>query len=235
MKPLRFLVPALFLVTAFAQTAPVLQEVSITAEPSHHLVLENEFVRVFRVEVPAHAQTLVHRHDHDYVFVTLGDAEVENTVTGKAPIQLKLQDGDTRFLLGGFSHTARNLSDRPFRNITIEFLRNNQHAPGTDYAPSNTPSQKVLFIQNGVRVSEIRLAPGAALPRHEHKIPHLVVAVSDLDLRSDDLRSRSGSAAKPPAQIHQKAGDIKWVPAGAVHTLTNTGTAEALFITLEFQ
>jgi hypothetical protein len=31
-----------------AQTTP---EVQITAEPSHHLALENEYVRVFKVEV----------------------------------------------------------------------------------------------------------------------------------------------------------------------------------------
>jgi len=227
MKYLRLLAPVLFLVSALAQTAPVISEVPITAEPSHHLVLENEYVRVFKVEVPPHAQTLIHRHEHDYVFVTLGDTEVENTVTGKAPVQLKLQDGDTRFLMGGFSHFARDLSDKPFRNITIEFLRNKQHAPGTDYAPSNTPSQKVLFIQNGVRVSEIRLAPGAVIPRHEHKSPHLVVALSETNFRSD-------VEGKPPAEIHQQAGDIKWIPGGFTHTLTNIGTTEARIVTLEF-
>ncbi len=223
MKRLRLLFPALFLVTAFAQTT----EVPITAEPSHHLILENEYVRVFKVEVAPHAQTLIHRHDHDYIFVTLGDSEVENTVTGKMSIQLKLQDGDTRFLMGGFSHTARDLSDQPFRNITIELLRETNHTAGTDYAPSTDPAQKVLFIQDKVRTSEIRLAPGAALARHEHKAPHLVVALTDLNFRSD-------VEGKPPAEIHQKPGDIKWVPGGFTHTLTNIGTTEARFITLEF-
>jgi hypothetical protein len=65
-----------------AQTAT---EVEITAEPSHHLALENEFIRVFKVEVAPHASTLMHRHRHDYVFVTLGDAHVSNEVEGKLP------------------------------------------------------------------------------------------------------------------------------------------------------
>ena len=51
-------------------------EVEITSEPSHHPVLENEYIRVFKVEVARHASTLMHRHRHDYVFVTLGDAHV---------------------------------------------------------------------------------------------------------------------------------------------------------------
>ena len=160
-------------------------------------------------------------------FVTLGGSEIENTVTGKPPVQLKLKDGDARFLMGGFSHTARNLSDQPFRNVTIEFLRNNQHAPAVDYAASPSPAQKVLFIQNGVRVSEILLAPGASIPKHEHATPHLVVAISDLNLRSD-------IEGKPPAEIHQKSEDIKWIPGGFTHTLTNTGTTEARFVIIEF-
>ena len=35
--------------------------VEITAEPAHHLALENEWVRVFQVEVAPHAATLLHR------------------------------------------------------------------------------------------------------------------------------------------------------------------------------
>jgi hypothetical protein len=31
-----------------------------------------------------------------------------------------------------------------------------------------------------------------------------------------------------------KSGDVKWLPGGYSHTLTNVGKAEAKFITLEF-
>jgi len=73
-------------------TAQTATEVEITAEPSHHLALENEYVRVFKVEVPAHAATLMHRHRHDYVYVTLGDAHLSNEVEGKPPVEVKLAD-----------------------------------------------------------------------------------------------------------------------------------------------
>lgn len=209
---------------AVAQTS----EVPITAEPSHHQVLENEYARVFKVEVPPHAQTLIHRHDRDYIFVALGDAKIVNTVTGKEPVQVEMRDGEARFLMGSFSHSARNLSDQPFRNVTVELLKDNTHAPATDFAAPPSPAQKVLFIQDGVRVSEIRLVPGAALPHHEHKFPHLVVAVSDIDLASQ-------ADGRPPRGVHQKSGDVVWVPAGLAHTLTNTGATEAHFVTLEFQ
>src|SRR2546423_13414502 len=99
-------------------------EVEITAEPHHHLILENRYVRVFKVEVSPKDQTLMHRHRHDYAFVTLGASQVENDVAGKPPVALKLQDGEVRFTAGDFAHVAKNLSDStPFRNVTIEFLQ----------------------------------------------------------------------------------------------------------------
>jgi len=69
--------------------------VEITAEPDHHLALENERVRVFQVEVPANASTLLHRHRHDYLFVTLGASHAGNEVEGKAAAALALADGET--------------------------------------------------------------------------------------------------------------------------------------------
>src|SRR6266705_6588194 len=111
------------LLLAFALFGQSVSEVEITAEPHHRLSLENQYVRVFKVDVPPHESTLMHRHRHDYVFVTLGASEVSNEVEGKAPLTLKLQDGETRFTPGGFAHIAKNLSDQPFRNVTIEFLQ----------------------------------------------------------------------------------------------------------------
>src|SRR2546430_6661101 len=113
-------------VSLTAQTTST-QDVEITGEPHHHLALENEFVRVFKVDVPPHADTLMHWHRHDYVFVTLGASEVSNDVQGKPPVTLKLQDGETRFISGNFAHIARSLSDQPFRNVTIELLQDERN------------------------------------------------------------------------------------------------------------
>src|SRR5258708_34584640 len=103
--------------------AQTTSEVEITAEPSHHLVLENETVRVFKVEVVAQSATLMHRHRHDYFSVSLGDAHISNEVEGKPPVDVKLNDGETRFAAGKFAHVARDLSCNPFRTLTIEILQ----------------------------------------------------------------------------------------------------------------
>jgi quercetin dioxygenase-like cupin family protein len=218
-------------VLAASTSAP---EVEITSEPSHHLALENEYVRVFKVEVAAHAATLMHRHRHDYVFVTLGDAHISNEVEGKPAADLKFANGDTRFAPGNFAHVARNLAETPFRNVTIELLQDEKLRA----TPSSWPEEsgelfaggrsKILFVKDEVRVSEVNLDPGAAMPSHRHDGPHLVVAVSDLDLRSD-------VEGRGPMPGKFKAGDIKWLPGGYTHTVTNTGSGPARFVTVEFR
>jgi quercetin dioxygenase-like cupin family protein len=227
----RLLFPAL-LIAALALAAQETSEVEITAEPHHHLALENEYVRVFQVEVAPHDATLMHVHHHDYVYVTLGAAQIENDVKGKPPATVKLQDGETRFTPGNFAHVARNLADTPFRNVTIELLQEKgaplpkwEEERGLHVLTGGT--QDFLFVQDGVRVSEIELQPGATLPSHHHSGPHLVVAVTDLDVRSD-------IEGKGPLPGHLKSGDIKWLPGNYTHTLTNTGKQEAKFVTLEF-
>ena len=219
-------------ILAFARNA---SEVEITSEPSHHPALENSQVRVFKVEVAPHKSTLMHWHRHDYLFITLGDAHVSNKIKDRDPIELNFVDGDTRFVTGNFAHIAENLSSKPFRNVTIELLQDEQArknaSPKWDEERGlnvfNAGTQHILFVQDGVRVSEIELQPGATMPSHHHKGPHLLVAVSDLDLRSD-------VEGQGPMPGKFKSGDVKWLPGGYTHTLTNVGKTPIKFITLEF-
>jgi len=224
---------ALLLLTAVltAQSAP---EVEVTAEPHHHLAFTNDQVRVFNVEIAPHSETLMHLHRHDYIYVNLGAAEVVNAVKGKAPVTVKLQDGDTNFLSAGFSHSARNLSTQPFRDVIIELLQDDKlrRSPahwgedrGLEILQGGT--KEILFVKDGVRVSELELQPGAIIPKHHHTGPHLAVALTDYQLRSD-------VAGQNPVTLSFRAGESKWLPGGYTHTVTNTSQHVAKFVTLEF-
>jgi quercetin dioxygenase-like cupin family protein len=215
------------------QPAPP-SEVEIAAEPSHHLAFQNSYVRVFQVEVAPHSATLLHRHRHDYIFVTLGASEVSNEVSGKAPVSLKLQDGETRFTPGDFAHVARNLANTPFRNVTIELLRDAQpegeqrkwdEDRGLHVLHGGT--EEILFVKDGVRVSEIELQTAGVLPKHSHRRPQLIVAVTDLVFRND-------VTGKPASNIEMKSGDVRWEEAGFTHTVTNVGKQAAKIVTLDF-
>ncbi len=230
------LILSAFLFAAMTLTAQNTSEVEITAEPHHHLLFENQQVRVWLAEVAPQDATLMHRHTHDYVFVSLGEMNISNEVEGKAPVTLKMQDGETRFAPGGFAHIARDLASTPFRAVAVELLQ--------DEAAHKTPppkwdeerglhvfargTQDIIFVKDGVRVSEVELQPGGVVPKHHHVGPHLLVAVSDLDMRSD-------VDGMGPMPGHFKSGEVKWLPGGYTHTLTNVGKQQAKFVTLEFQ
>jgi len=228
---------ALFLLLTAFLTAQSTPEVEITAEPHHHLVITNAQVRVFNVDVPPHVDTLLHRHRHDYIYVTLGDSEVVNAVQGKDPVTVKLHDGQTGFLSGGYAHIARNLSTQPFRNVTVEILQDEKlrHSPtkwdedrGLEILHGGT--KEILFVKDGIRVSEIELQPGGTAPRPAGA--YLLVAVSDLRLDAADKPRNAPHNAWD--QIDQKSGDSNWIPAVALHAVTNTTQRTAKFVTLEF-
>jgi quercetin dioxygenase-like cupin family protein len=229
-----------FCLSATLLTAQALaSEVEITAEPHHHLVLENKSVRVFNVDVPPHTDTLMHWHRHDYIYVTLGAVEVINAVKDKSPVTVKLEDGQTGFTPATFAHIARNLSDQSFRNVTIEILDDESLRHSTAHWDEdrgleilNGGTQQILFVKDGIRVSEFELQPGGTVPTGHHTGPHLLVAVSDLDLRENDIRRDVKGMGPMPS--HFKSGDSKWLPGNYSLSLTNTGTNLARFVTLEF-
>ena len=207
--------------------------VTMDGEPHHHLAFNNQYVRVFKVEVAPHSATLLHQHHHDYIFVTFGDTSIESDVEGKPPTKLELKDGDVRFTKGGFAHVAKNLSARPFRNVTVEFLQ-----PVGDLKQPQTADQpglgtgcqfggvmfpatiKVLYSSDVVRVRDY------TLPRKCGVSPEakgaLIVALSPIVI------SHSSGAPTP-----LKRGDLTWLTSR--DTIVNRHPAGVRFITIEFE
>jgi oxalate decarboxylase/phosphoglucose isomerase-like protein (cupin superfamily) len=178
----------------------------------------------------------MHWHRHDYFFVTLGATEVVNEVKGRAPVTLKLADGETRFVPGVFAHIARNLTGMPFRNVTIELLKDEQARKSPPPAWDEERGLHILeggtedirMVKDGVRVTEFELQPGGMVPKHHHVGPHLVVAVSDLECHSD-------IEGKGMSVVSLKAGEVRWVEGGFTHSIMNVGKSPAKWVTLEFK
>jgi len=94
--------------------------VEIEQEPRHHLVIENEFVRAFAVEIAPHDRTLCHRHPQDYLLYVASGAEIVSAAQGEEPKRLNYSDGECELSAAGLVHVVENLSDKPFRNIVVE-------------------------------------------------------------------------------------------------------------------
>ena len=213
------------------------QPVEITSEPSHHLVFQNEYVRVFDVTVAPKATTLVHRHNHDYLFVTLGDSDVVSARVGEKPAALHLKDGEVRYTPGNFAHAAINESDRPFHNITIELLKPSTKVktctescvasmPWNAPANASCPAIEKRIASDQWTVSMVTLPPSAQMEPRTHAPPRLVIAVSDLDFAG---QTETGN------NIKRAPGYVGWVPAGVTHSPLNNSSQPAQFVLLEFK
>src|SRR5208282_4356124 len=172
-----------FCLTAQAQApAPAANSVAMKDEPHHHLVLENEFVRVFYVDLPAHQATPLHKHDQPYLGISLGPADFLNAVAGKPEVSVTLNDGQVTYSKGGFNHIVRVDSLLPFRNFTVELLRPQgmprnrcvnvlvdsplgdcPHGnPGVANGPPPLYSMKPLFETDEIVVESVVIAAGGS-------------------------------------------------------------------------
>ena len=226
------------LFTAWSVAALAQTPVEITSEPSHHLVFENAAVRVFAVTVNPGDSTLVHRHSHDYIAVALGDSEILNAKAGAEPVPVVFKDGDTRFSPAGLVHAVMNKSGRPFRNITIELLgpTTGEHActgscsrsaPCDSADKAACQSADELLSSDQWTVTTVTVPPGAHVPRHTHAGGYLVVPLTNLDFKEQDV---SGTVVN----VHLGVGEVTWNKP-VTHEVTNVGTQPTRLVVLQFK
>jgi hypothetical protein len=234
------------LASAFAQSPQI---VDVSHEPRHHLVLSNAYVRVFNVIVAAHTTTLIHRHDRDYLYVTLGNADIAAQKVNDTAVKLSLHDGEVRFAAGGFAHSAAVTGDSDFHNTTIELLKPASHlqqctvscaepAPCSVARGGACPTVTRDFGADQWTAVSVTLPPAGRLELVDGAGPALVVAVSGVVLAR-------GGPASGDAPIRGGPGTLGWVSAsprpgddghsGAARTLINESKVPARFVMVEFR
>jgi quercetin dioxygenase-like cupin family protein len=101
---------------------PCEQVVPIEQEPRHHLVIANNFVRGFAVEIAPHDLTLCHHHEHEYLMYVVGGAQIVSAPRDSQPTTHSYRDGDCELSPPGLVHVVQNLRDTSFRNLLVELL-----------------------------------------------------------------------------------------------------------------
>jgi hypothetical protein len=212
--------------------------VPIPQEPHHHLVLENDYVRVFRVTVPAHESTLLHQHDVPYLYVALGPADVINAVQGKPEAHLVMADGQLGYSPGHFAHIARNDSDLPFNNVTIELLKpqggpknicaqvsvggNQADCPKSNTTPGGVHKQP-LFETGNTFVDLVTLDPSlGALSIRQPGV--LIVLLGETQIQANSLNA-------PTEKVME--GDTIWI-SGSGETILKPRKKDLRFIWIDF-
>jgi hypothetical protein len=230
MKVRLCLAALLMCTTVSPQEIPSLSVLDLSKEPHHKIVFENPQVKAFRLELQPEEETLPHRHQRPYAYLSLEALNIANEVRGRAPVVVTLEAGDVHTSKGGFTLAERNKSSAAAHLIVVEALK----ASTADFATPiggfryHDAAFGEVFQLPEMRAYSMVIAAGGRTEKHEERFDRLLVALSDLKLHED-------IADQPSSEIVMKAGDIKWFPRGMVHATTNTGNAPATFITFEFQ
>jgi hypothetical protein len=233
---------SLLLLFAFSLGAQAPVAVPLPKEPHHHLLLENSYVRVFRVSVPPHEATLLHQHDVPYVYVALGPGDVINAVAGKTEARLLMTDGQVGYSRGGFAHVARTDSGLIFNNVTIELLKPQgeprnlcaQVIPDGAAAPCGTTpadKQKSYFIEpqfetEEITVDQIQIGPKAGKLGTIPQTESLLVALNESEIKIE-VEGQPTKTLGP--------GEVIWLNAGSLETVSIPGKRPCRYLQVSFK
>lgn len=177
-------------------------------EGHHHFVYKSPNVIAWDVYVPPHTSTLMHEHQYDYLYVTLGAAKITSQAYKGLTTHLDLHDGEIRYTKGPLTHVATNDGPLMFHNVTIELLQ-----PATNVTPCDSPC---VFKSDHWTAYAMTLAPGQQIDTKDA----FIAAISDINLTHGQEQPLRGGPGK----------------VGDTHSpVTNAGPTDARFVMLEFK
>ena len=172
------------------------QPVDIADEPHHHLVIANEYVRAFAVDVPPRTRTLCHRHPHEYLLYVAQGAEIVSAARDEEPKKLNYVAGECELSKAGLVHVVENPGDAAFRNVVVELQPGAAELRrGTEpvLLAGEAALERILNTESG-EVVTIDLAPGGEIEIAGPAVlssPNGAVMVRELeeyDIALDDFR-----------------------------------------------
>ena len=193
--------------------------VPIEQEPRHHLVIENEFVRAFAVEIAPHDRTLCHHHPHDYSAVRGGRCRESSAPRAtRSRSKLSYRDGECELLGAGLVHVVENLGDTAFRNVVVELL------PGTSALQRGEDPKLIAgeasIIEHSAdeqaAIFVITMSAGSEVEVHGRVV---VTSPYDHEIELADFR---GDTAKL-----SEVGGMAWLWSPLKATLRNSGDGPA--------
>ena len=207
-------------------------------EHHHHLELENSYVRVFFVEIPAHESTLFHRHDFPYISVPPTGADAAMLplpgVAGQAP-GLPM----VGYSPGNLSHTVSNSRDFALRNVAIELLRpqgnvrnrcgqviRDQPKEECDILQRNTAATRTpLFETDELLVEACHIAGHVTTPPWDDRADILLASLSGVSV----------AASRGIDSANALKGGLLWLPAGSRPIFKTAPGTDGYFIAITFK
>ena len=187
-----------FAAQTYAEDPAHPEVVPVAQEPRHRLVLEDEYIRLFDVHIPAGDTTLYHSHQRDSVYIPIsGFADLVNQEHGKAAKPLLIKFGSVAFAehsKAPFTHRVSNLGSEEFHVIDIELVG----ALAGSSAIGELPEGHQPVLENSrIRISRIVIEPDEFLAINSKPATHGVIVV----LTGKRIGFRGDSGVTPISDI----------------------------------
>jgi quercetin dioxygenase-like cupin family protein len=210
-------------------------------EPHHHLVLHNDYVKVFNVEVAPGDSIILHSHDQDTVAIAIGDQLVTVGIPGKPDVHQKNADAQVRLQRSGYVHSTHVDGDTPYHTVAVELMgpQTSFHnlcaeilpgqplnCPTPPAKPSPAYSTQPLLASAQTQVELVRVPPRQNM-KVESARAEVIVA---LDAASIFSNTPDGLGQ----ELHP--GDFVWLAPGTDHgrIYQNRSDKDARFIQILF-
>lgn len=171
--------------------------------------IDNEYVKVLKVNQNPHVKTRLHKHDVNRVMIYLQPGKQTIAYQEGKTVNLNWKAGEALWSAKGGMHIAEITSDNPVTIVEVELKKGGGKAnyPALDPVKIDPKHYRVEFENDQVRVLRVKIGGKESAPMHEHAPNRVVVYLTEMNFR---VTTPDG---KSDASLH-KAGDVAW--SGAV-------------------
>jgi hypothetical protein len=187
--------PTLLLLLLAALADPPI--VPVGREPRHHVIYQNDHVRVIDARIPAEWTTLYHTHARDNVAVCIAGGPMTTQPLGGIVSPGVARAGAVSFAAAPYTHQLANPGTTALHFVDVEIAARGTPAPTV--VPTEAPAGHTVEIDNA-RVRVLRVPAVAGVGRHVHERALLEVVLASAD----------GATAAEPGVLPRPGGTIAW-------------------------
>jgi quercetin dioxygenase-like cupin family protein len=219
-------VPALAALGDDPASAPLARD-----EPRHHVVFQNDLVRVLRVLIPPGDSTLWHEHNFDIFVLALYGSKIRVEVA-KDPnaTEGRMESKSLRFVKYAGQHFVHRVANTDtVVNHQVDFEIIPPSPSGFSVSDrSAAPHYKMEIDNDRIRAWRIGLEPGEIASTIVQKAPGLRFVLSGDRVLETNAQGQVN-------EIGVRPGDFAWLPGGASRSLSNAGAASLELIEVELK
>ncbi len=203
-------------------------QVPVSKEPRHHVVFENEKVRLLNVLLPPGDTTQYHVHSTPSVFICFTKTNTGSQLIGQQPVEGASKDGSIWFenlkAPNIKIHRVWNMDTAVYHVMDIELLSKDS---GFSQKPLALPHAQLITDEPWARTYTMELAKAERVTIKEHPYAFVLVAINEGTI----TMSKKGAGKNVPLQ----PGTFFWINPDDQFTLFNQSDAIMHFALAEIR